>query len=69
MGVLFTSVSSIGRLTLAGALLLAARGARAETYKYSVIINGQESGAQTTTMAPDGRVTVDFSYRDTRRSG
>ena len=54
-------------LALAGALLLAARGARADTYKYSVIIHGQESGAQTTTTAPDGRVSVDFSYRDNGR--
>ena len=58
---------SIGPLALAGALLLAARGARADTYKYSVIVQGQVSGAQTTTTAPDGRVTVDFSFRNNGR--
>jgi cytosine/adenosine deaminase-related metal-dependent hydrolase len=60
-------VRSIVRLALVGAVLLAARSARADTYKYSVIMHGQVSGAQTTTTAPDGRVTVDFSFRDNGR--
>ena len=30
-------------------------------------MHDQESGAQTTTTTPDGRVTVDFSFRDTGR--
>jgi len=54
-------------VSVAAVLLLAAGRARAETYKYTVIVQGQASGAQTTTTAADGRVTVDFSYRDNGR--
>jgi len=32
-----------------------------------VIVHGQVSGAHTTTTAPDGRTTVDFSYRENGR--
>ena len=61
------AVRSIAQLALAGTLLLATGVARADTYKYSVIMHGQVSGTQTTTTAPDGRVTVDFSFRDNGR--
>src|SRR5690349_10962288 len=49
-------------------LCLAAGAAPAQTtYKYSVLFQNEVRGAQTTVVAPDGRITVDFSYRDNGR--
>jgi imidazolonepropionase-like amidohydrolase len=48
-------------------LCLAAGSAQAQTYRYSVLFNNEVRGAQTTVVAADGRITVDFSYRDNGR--
>ncbi len=46
---------------------LAAGTAQAQTYRYSVLFQNEVRGAQTTVVAPDGRITVDFTYRDNGR--
>jgi imidazolonepropionase-like amidohydrolase len=48
-------------------LCLAAGAAQAQTYRYHVLFQGEVRGAQTTVVAPDGRITVDFTYRDNGR--
>jgi len=48
-------------------LCLAAGTAQAQTYRYNVLFHGEARGAQTTVVAPDGRMTVDFSYRNNGR--
>ncbi len=48
-------------------LYLAAGTAQAQTYRYSVLFQNEVRGAQTTVVAPDGRITVDFTYRDNGR--
>ncbi len=48
-------------------LCLAAGTAQAQTYRYNVLFQGEVRGAQTTVVAPDGRITIDFSYRDNGR--
>lgn len=41
--------------------------AQAQTHRYSILFSGDVRGAQTTTVAPDGRISVDFSYRNNGR--
>ncbi len=56
------------RRMLSATLLLVAGAARAEGIdRYTVLVHGKASGNMTTTTSADGRVTVDFSYRDNGR--
>ena len=57
-------------MRLAFAALLAASAtaaAAAEVRRHTVIYSGKHSGAQTTTVADDGRIVVDFAYRNNGR--
>ena len=54
-------------LALAVALAAPAAARAQATHPYSVIFHGQLSGKQTTRVGADGRITVDFSYRDNGR--
>jgi hypothetical protein len=56
------------RLLLGVALCVVAAAAQAQRVdKYVVLFQGKPGGAQTTTVAADGSVAVDFSYRDNGR--
>ena len=46
---------------------LAAGAAQAQTHRYHVLFQGEVRGSQTTVVAPDGGITVDFTYRDNGR--
>ena len=56
------------RFTASLALLIVAGSAFADdTYHYQVLFEGKRGGAQTTTVRKDGRLAVEFSYRDNGR--
>jgi hypothetical protein len=56
------------RILVGLALFVVAAAAQAQRVdKYVVLFQGKAGGAQTTTVAADGSVTVDFSYRDNGR--
>ncbi|MGQ0585612.1 MAG: amidohydrolase family protein [Gammaproteobacteria bacterium] len=48
-------------------LCLATSVARAETHRYSILFQGEARGTQATTVAPDGRTRVEYSYRNNGR--
>ena len=56
------------RLLIAVVILLAAIHAQADTVtRYTILFQNKPSGAQTTRVADDGTVTVDFSFRNNGR--
>ena len=61
----------MNRLASCLLLCLAAGSAQAQgqtrTTRYSVLFSGDVRGAQTTVVAADGRISVDFSYRNNGR--
>jgi hypothetical protein len=59
--------STLAAAAVAG-MLLAPGLARAQaTFQYSVLVHGKLSGKQTTRVGADGRISVDYSYRDNGR--
>ncbi len=56
------------RTTLTLALLvLSLTASGAETRRYTVLHSDRPSGAQTTTVGADGRISIEYSYRDNAR--
>src|SRR4051794_25363416 len=56
------------RILISVILLLGGSPARGETLtRYTVLFQGKPGGAQTTSVADDGTVRVDLSYRDNGR--
>jgi hypothetical protein len=53
---------------LVGTLVAGRPAAAADaTYQYSVLVHGKASGKMTTRVGGDGRVSIDYSYRDNGR--
>jgi len=60
--------NSLGLSTISGLyLLVACLGAAAEPLEYSIVFQRAAGGKMVVESAPDGRVTVDYSYRDNGR--
>ncbi len=56
------------RFLIAVVILVAAIPAQADTVtRYTILFQNKPSGAQTTRVADDGTVTVDFSFRNNGR--
>src|SRR5687768_11369421 len=60
--------SAVMRLAIAATILFYATSASAEqVLRYSVVFSGKTNGTQTTTVADDGRIVVDYTYRNNGR--
>jgi hypothetical protein len=56
------------RLAIAATILFCATSANAEeVLRYSVVFSGKTNGTQTTTVGDDGRIVVDYTYRNNGR--
>ena len=56
------------RLAIASTILFCATSARVEeVLRYSVVFSGKTNGTQTTTVGADGRIVVDYTYRNNGR--
>src|SRR5688572_595939 len=56
------------RLAIAATILFCATSASAEQVsRYSVVFSGKANGTQTTTVGDDGRIVVDYTYRNNGR--